>query len=54
MYLKLYPTSPKINEVRQKRTTATLQVAVQVAVPAPAAAPAAPAAPASAPAAPTP
>ena len=49
MYLKLYPTSPKINEVRQKRTTATLQVAAQVATPAPAAAPAAPAAPAPTP-----
>ena len=45
-YLQLYPTSPKINEVRQKRTTATLQMASDVAAPA-APAPAAPAAPAA-------
>lgn len=41
-YLQLYPTSPKINDIRQKRTTATLQVAADVA-PAATAAPAAPA-----------
>ena len=46
-YLQLYPTSPKINEVRQKRTTATLQMASEVA-------PAAATAPAAAPAAATP
>ena len=43
-YLQLYPTSPKINEIRQKRTTATLQVAADAAAPAAPAAPA-PAAP---------
>jgi TolA-binding protein len=41
MYLKLYPTGPKVGEVRQKRTTASFKVAADVA---PAAAPAAPAA----------
>ena len=43
-YLQLFPTSSKINEVRQKRTTATLQMASDVATTAaavPAAAPAA-------------
>ena len=47
MFLKLYPTSPKVNEVRQKRTAASFKVNAEVA---PAAAPAA--APATAPAAP--
>ena len=45
MYLKLYPTSAKVNDVRQKRTSASLQAAAEVAAPA-----AAPAAPAAAPA----
>jgi len=30
VYLKLFPTSPKINEIRKKRTRATLQVAAEV------------------------
>ncbi len=30
-YLKLYPTSEKINEIRQKRTLATVQVASDAA-----------------------
>jgi len=30
-FLRLYPTSPKIGEIRQKRTKATLQVATEVA-----------------------
>jgi TolA-binding protein len=42
MYLKLFPSSAKVNEVRQKRTSASLQAAAEVAAPAPAAAPAAP------------
>ena len=44
-YLQLYPTSAKVAEVRQKRTTATLQAATEAA---PVAAPATPAAPAPA------
>ena len=43
-YLQLYPTSPKINEVRQKRTTASFKVNAEVAAPA-AVEPAAPAEP---------
>lgn len=45
MYLKLYPTGPKVGEIRQKRTTASFKVtadAAPVAAPAAAAAPAAP------------
>jgi TolA-binding protein len=42
-YLTLFPTSPKVNEVRQTRTAAALQVAAEAA--APAAAPAAQKAP---------
>ena len=46
MFLKLYPTSPKVNEVRQKRTAASFKVNAEVApAAAPAAAPTAPAAP---------
>lgn len=30
-FLELFPTSPKVNEIRQRRTTATLQVAAEVA-----------------------
>ncbi|MGD9612708.1 MAG: tetratricopeptide repeat protein [Kiritimatiellia bacterium] len=44
LYLKLYPTSPRVGDVRQKRTAASFKVNADVA-PAPAAAPAAPAAP---------
>ena len=40
-YLQLYPTSPKVGEIRQKRTTASFKVNAEVA---PIAAPAAPAA----------
>ncbi|MDY0145731.1 MAG: tetratricopeptide repeat protein [Kiritimatiellia bacterium] len=39
-YLELYPTSPKVSEIRQKRTSATLQLAAEVAAPPPAATPA--------------
>lgn len=51
-YLQLYPTSPKVAEVRQKRTAASLKVdAAFASQPAPAATPAAPAAGGPAPAA---
>ena len=47
-FLQLYPTSPKVNEVRQKRTAASFKVNAEVApAAAPAAASAAPAAPAA-------
>ncbi len=36
MYLKLYPTSSKVNEIRQTRNTASLKVAAEVTAPAPA------------------
>ncbi len=42
MFLKLYPTSPQVNEIRQKRTTASFQVAADASTPAPAAPAAAP------------
>lgn len=47
-YLQLYPTSPKINEVRQKRTTASFKVNAEAAAPPTAADSAAPAEPAAA------
>ena len=34
-YLELYPTSPKVGEIRQKRTAATLKLAAEVAPTAP-------------------
>lgn len=33
-FLEVFPTNPKVNEIRQKRTTATLQLAAEVAAPA--------------------
>ena len=41
LFLRFYPTSDKINDVRQKRTKASLQMSAEVAVPAAAAASAA-------------